>query len=250
MRPFLAALRFLSFVPVPQGWTRGEDVLGSSVPAFPLVGLLAGGVLAALAYGLQQLLPALPAAALVVVGLVYVSRAMHLEGVADTADGFLSSRPRERVLEIMKDSHTGAMGVIAVALLVLLKVSLLAVVPGPALWRVVLLTPLAGRCALVVMMALLPYARPGGGLATVFAASLQGRPRRGLTLVWAVVLPPALGWLLAGWMGLTGGAVALAACLLFIVICGRRIGGYTGDTLGAACELAELAPALVAAAWA
>lgn len=250
MRSFWAALGFLTLAPVPRSWARGEDALSLSLPMFPLVGLLAGGVLAAIAYGLQRLVPSLPLAALLVIGLVSVSRAMHLEGVADTADGLLSSRPREQMLEIMKDSHTGAMGVIAVVLLVVFKLSLLAAVSGSELWRIVLLTPLAGRCALVTMMVMLPYARTGGGLATVFVPSLRGRARRGLTIAWAVVLPPAVGWLLVGWMGLVGGVAALAMCLLLMAVCRRGIGGYTGDTLGAVCELAELGPALVAVTWA
>ncbi len=249
MRSLLAALRFLTFVPVPLSWTGGERGLGRSLPAFPLVGALAGGVLAAVAWGLSHVLPPLPTAALLVVALVYVSRAMHLEGVADTADGLLSSRPREQALAIMKDSHTGAMGVVAVVFTVLVKTTLLASAGGPVLWKVVLLMPIVGRSALVSCMVVLPYARPSGGLATVFAASLRSRGQRWTTLAWAVVASLGAGWLVAGLMGLVGAAVALGAALVFAAFCKHRLGGYTGDTLGATCELAELGPPLVAAIW-
>ena len=249
MRRLLAALRFLTCAPVPRAWTGGETALGSSLPAFPVVGLLAGGVLAAYTYGLQRVLPPLPVAALVVAGLVAVSGALHLEGVADTADGFLSARSRDLALEIMRDSRAGAMAVIAVVLLIVVKVALVTAVPSAHLWRIVLLTPLAGRSALVVNMAVLPYARPDG-LASVFSASLEGLARRGLTLAWAVAVFLASAWLLSGWAGITGGVVALLLCLAFAAVCWRRIGGYTGDTLGAACELAELALVATAAVWA
>ena len=167
MKPLFAAIRFLTILPIPGDWGTAEEDLARSVPWFPVIGLLLGAIAAAAAWGLSFVAPPMVTAAVVVVLLLSFSGCLHADGLADSADGMLSSRPRERILEIMKDSHTGAMGVIAIACVLLLKFAALASLPAERLWPAVLLMPLAGRCAIVVQMSLLPYARPDG-LANVF----------------------------------------------------------------------------------
>jgi adenosylcobinamide-GDP ribazoletransferase len=246
VRPFFAALTFLTPIRVPQAWTGGERGLRSAAPFFPIVGVLVGGVAAAVTFGVDHILPPLPAAAIVVLWLVASSAGLHMDGLADTADGLLSSRPRERVLEIMRDSHIGTMGVLAVVGALLLKVALLASIAGPDRWRLVLLAPIAGRCALLLVMALFPYARKDGGLGTIFTV---GGRKAALLAVWAVVVLFAAGWLCASYRGLAIAGASLAGSLLLGWYVQRRIGGYTGDTLGATSELIEVLPFLVAAIW-
>ena len=175
--------------------------------------------------------------------MIAVSGGLHIDGLADTADGFFSARPRDGILAIMKDSRTGPMGVAAVVCVVALKIAVITSVAGPWRWWVLLLTPLAGRCALIVHIALLPYVRPEGGLAGIFHRNRS----RGHAL-WALVALLAAGSLAGGLPGLIAGAAAFLAALLLAAYIYRRIGGLTGDTLGAACELTELCPALAAAA--
>lgn len=247
MKPFFAALRFLTPLPVPGAWAGGERELARGAYFFPVVGLLIGGVVAAACFGLDQVLPPLPASAILVCVLIAASRALHMDGLADTADGLFSSRPRDQILAIMRDSRTGAMGVVAVVCVVLTKVALFAAVaPEGARWKIALLMPLAGRCALVVNMALFRYAREGGGLATVF---VPGRTGRWLLGVWALVVLFAGGWLVAGTEGLVAAAASAGAGLAVGLYVWRRIGGYTGDTLGATSEFVECVPALVGALW-
>ncbi len=246
MKPFFSALRFLTPVPVPDRWSGDTDDLRTGLFYFPVVGLITGGVVAALGYGLGRILGPLPASTLVVIALIAASRGLHVDGLADTADGFFSSRSRERILEIMRDSRTGPMGVAAIASILLLKISLLSAVGGPLKWRVVLLMPLAGRCALLLVMAFFPYARSEGGLATVFRS---GRRRLAVLAIWAIVVLAAAGWLLGSWTGLAAAGGSIAVGLLFGLYSWRRIRGYTGDTLGATCELVESVPALVFALW-
>ncbi len=253
MKPLLAALRFLTIVPVPGGWGTAEEDLARSVPWFPLIGLLLGAAAAGLAWAVSLAAPPLLAAAVVVVVLLSFSGCLHLDGLADTADGFLSSRPRERILEIMKDSHIGAMGVIAIACLLLVKFAALASLPAGMFWRAVLLMPLAGRCAIVVHMALLPYARPSG-LGAIFyrrprpwvhGARPGARPR--WVAIWAAGVLAAVGFGLLGWRGLVVWAVCMAATAVFSAYTYRKIGGATGDTFGAVCEIMEAVPAIVLA---
>jgi len=243
MKRFLAALQFLTIVPLPGGFNPGERVLGGSLPFFPVVGLLIGGTVALADFGLGLLLPVPVTSVFAVILMITASGGLHMDGLADTADGFFSARPRERILAIMKDSRTGPMGVVAIVCAVSLKIALIASVAGPWRWWVLLMTPLSGRCALLVHMSLLPYVRPEGGLADVFH-----RSRSRLHAVWSLAFLLAVGGLAGRVPGLIAGGVAFLAALLFAAYSFRRIGGLTGDTLGAACELTELCPALVAAA--
>ncbi len=236
MRKLVAAIRFLTIIPVPGGYGAEAKDLDGSTWFFPVVGLLIGGAAAALALGLWAVFPPPVAAVLAALALAGASGGLHLDGLADTADGFLSSRPRERVLEIMKDSRTGAMGVGAIVFAALLKAAALGQFDGAMAWRAVLLAPVAGRCMMVVAMAVLPYARPEGGLGTAFCKS-----RAPMRAVWSLLVVGAAGGLTAGWAGLIAVGAALAVTLLFSAWSWRRIGGATGDTFGATCELAELA---------
>lgn len=249
MRSFLAAVKFLTSLPVPWSWTGGEQGLSRSVPWFPIVGLAAGGALGGLCLGLEHILPVLPLSAALVALMAGVSGGLHLDGLSDTADGLLSSRPRERALEIMKDSHVGAMGVIAIVMAVLAKFALLASVPEGSRWWLVILAVFLGRCSFPLSMTLLRYARPEGGLATVFATTLDRPLVRWTTLAWTVAVALGAGYLIGGWVGLVAGAAAIAVSVLLVGYTRYRLGGYTGDTLGAGCELVELVPLLVAVLW-
>jgi adenosylcobinamide-GDP ribazoletransferase len=241
MKPLFAALAFLSIAPVPARWCGGKESLARSLPWFPVVGLLIGAGAALLSYALAFLLPPLPVAALLVIALMTCSGGLHVDGLADTADGFFSSRSRERILEIMRDSRTGAMGAAAVASILVLKTGAVAAVSPDGLARAVFLMPLAGRCALVWVMAGLPYARIGGGLPSVFAAA---RPWHAL---WAASLLAAAGWIAAGWRGVAAAGFSIFVAGIFSFWSWRKIGGFTGDTLGATCEIVEVVPALVLA---
>ena len=240
---FLAAIRFLTILPVPGTWGRGEADLAGCVPFFPLVGLLLGAIAAALAWGLSHATTPWLTSALLIVAMLGFSGGLHLDGLSDTADGFLSSRPRERILEIMKDSHIGAMGVMAVVCVLLVKFAALASLRPEILWPTALLMPLAGRCAMVLHMAILPYVRENG-LGTLFC---KRRPH--ITAAWAAALLVLVGAAVLGLAGLVATATSLLVTLLLAIYNHRKIGGSTGDTFGAACELIELVPALTLAFW-
>lgn len=228
MKSFFAALSFLTRLPVPHCWCGGERELGRSLAFFPIVGLLIGAFVAALGELLGLVFPPLVASAILVIALLAVSGGLHLDGLADTADAFFSSRSRERMLEIMRDSRSGPMGVMAVVCVLLIKFSALASAPAAQRWAVLLLMPLAGRAALVVSLQLLPYARAQGGLASIFHAQRS----RGLA-AWAVTLLAGAGWCALGRAGLVAACATVVVIFLFAACTRRKIGGLTGDTLGA-----------------
>ena len=249
MRSFVAALRFLTLLPLPGRYGSEARDLAGSVWFFPLVGLLLGAVAAAFAFVVpHHILPAWPAAVLTVILLLALSGALHMDGLSDTADGFLSSRSRERILEIMKDSRTGAMGVMAVCCTLLLKAACLAQFQWDELFVRVLLMVLAGRCMMVISIMLLPYARSEGGLGTAFFTPRGGLHRLACS-AWALGVLAAAAWALQSYAGLVAAGGALAVTLLFAGVCSRKIGGATGDTLGATCEIAETVTALCFSAY-
>jgi len=143
----------------------------------------------------------------------------------------------------MKDSRVGPMGVIAIVCVIALKLSMLASAPEQVHWNVVALMPIAGRCALIFGMKMSSYARPQGGLATAFG--LPGW----MVFIFSLLIMTLSGWLLLGIAGLVAAILVVFSTMIFSVWCRRKIGGFTGDTLGAACEIAEIMPALVVAVW-
>jgi len=236
---FLAALRFLTIIPLSWQAERDEEYFKHCLHCFPVVGGLIGLGVGVIGIALRRILPDMVVAALIIILLALVSGGLHFDGLADTADGFFSSRPREKILEIMRDSRTGAMGAIVIAMVLLLKFSGLASLHPADFFKTVLLMPMAGRCAIVLSMAYLPYARQEGGLGNLFYSKYCR-----ISALWSMLL--LLG--LTPWAGIGTmvyvGCIVVFTVLLFSFWCRRKIGGATGDTLGAVCELTEMAVAV------
>jgi len=243
MKSLIAALQFLTICPFVSNIQCSGRQIGRSTPYFPLVGIIIGGAAALLDHAAIHFFPPLLASAITVIAMIAASGALHMDGLGDTADGFLSSRPRERILEIMKDSHAGAMAVITIGCVIVLKIAALASIPVGFRLPVVFLMPLAGRCALVFHLAVLDYAR-AGGLATLFVEN-----RRKRDPMVALIILAAAGWFCSGQLGMLIAGLVIVVTLVFSYWCKAKIGGFTGDTLGASCEIIELIPALIAAAY-
>lgn len=191
-QPILAAFQFLTRFPVRAELDFTPELLRRSVRYYPLVGAAVGLSVWAAAALSAWLLPPLPAAVLALIVWVWVTGGLHLDGWMDTADGLLSYRPREKMLEIMKDSRVGAMGVLACVLLLMLKASLLASLLQGGVWQTgaaLLTAPVWSRWFMTRAMRLWPNARQGEGLAGQFRG-LGARDARGAT-AWAIVLTAA-----------------------------------------------------------
>ncbi len=244
MKSLFAALRFLSILPVPQSWTGQATELGSSLKFFPVVGLILGAIAAGCLWLLSFVLPQIVVAAIAVVLMAVITRGLHLDGVADTADGFWSVSDRKRTLEIMKDSFIGAMGVIAIASVLLLKFACLSTLGEDLLWRGVLLMVLSGRCMMTLPISIFPYARKEGGLGKLFYET-----KTVFNALWAVLFVLAAGWFIAGTAGIAAVVASVLVTIVFGLYCKSRIGGVTGDTIGATCEITEVVTVLVMCAW-
>ncbi len=238
MRGLLLAIGFLTRLPVPERAFDGASVSSSSLAWYPAVGLLMGGLLWMLSWAMASAPPLLAAAVLLAVW-VGLTGALHLDGLADSADAWVGGLgDSERTLAIMKDPRSGPMGVVALVLVLLLKFAALASLPphNAALW----LAPLLGRAVLTTAFISTPYVRSGGLGSALLGAS------RGASL--AALLMTGLLCFYDGWLGLRALVVALTVFACWRLACMRRLGGMTGDTCGALTELVEAAVLVALAA--
>ena len=244
MKSLFAALSFLSILPVPQSWTGESKELARSLKFFPFAGLIMGAIAAGSVWVFGLWLPQSVVAAITVVLMAVMTRGLHLDGLADTADGFWSVSDRQRTLEIMKDSFIGAMGVTAIASILLLKFAGLMTIGEDMLWRGVLLMVLSGRCMMVLPISLFPYARKEGGLGKLFYEK-----KSYLNVIWSILTVLIAGWFLLGIAGVVAGVASVMVTVGFGFYCKWKIGGVTGDTIGATCEIVEVVTVLVICGW-
>lgn len=239
MRILLAALSMLTSFPTGKNFVPTDEEIRRTPFFFPLIGIVIGAILALIATGLLKILPLFPAAALLTFLSELPTRAFHLDGLADTADGFLSSRPRERILEIMHDSRIGTMGVLAIAAWSLIKFSALAILPEKQIPWVLFFMSLNGRCAMVYHLMCCRYAREEGLGRLVF----ERKPVSAVIL--SVLCSFGLMYAFFPPICLTAPAAVLVFGILWSVYTRKKIGGGTGDTLGAVEELSEILTLLI-----
>ena len=243
-RLFLIALQFMTVFRLSDDLKETEEDLAASAAFYPLVGLVLGLCLAGAAAVFHYFLPPAVVALLTALFLAALTQGLHLDGLADTADGLLSHRDRARKLEIMKDSAVGGMGAIALVFIIGLKVILLAGLPWPEAWPMMVLFPLWGRWAASLTMSLSGYARAEGGLGRPF---IEMAGRREIVRAGAVTLVFSL--ILAGPEGVVIALIVALASLIGVRLWERQLGGVTGDILGAVIELGECLGLMAAAAW-
>jgi adenosylcobinamide-GDP ribazoletransferase len=237
MTSFLLALRFLTIIPLGKPDTAlTPERIAASGKYYPLVGLLIGGLLWGFHCLASLVFPVSISAGLLLVFWVLLTGALHLDGLADTLDGFYAGTDAEERLRIMKDVRIGTMGIAGLALLLGMKYLLLKEMlslPGSAPWLVIL--PAGGRWAAVLLGCFFPYARPGGGLGQ---ALVSGTGKKEL----AVSSIPAWGAapVIAGTEGFGLMAVLLAWGLLAGWYSLKKLKGITGDVIGAVIESGEV----------
>jgi len=239
LRLFFTALQFFTRLPIPR-WVGFDPAwLNQASRYFPLVGvvvaLITGGVYV-LAF---KFLPPAIAVILSVAAGIYVTGAFHEDGFADMCDGFGGGMTQERVLEIMKDSRIGAYGAIGIFCLLLLKCAILTQIPPSRVLAALLLAHPMSRLMAVSLIWRLDYARAEGK-----AKPLAQKMRTMEFAIAAITaLLPALMLIYLGWLSWTmlisGLALALVATLWLARKFVRRIGGYTGDCLGAVQQVTE-----------
>jgi adenosylcobinamide-GDP ribazoletransferase len=239
---FLAALQFLTSIPVPLKRELSPAQLGRATAYFPLVGVIIGLILAVLNWLLYYILPPSVINALLIVALVIITGALHLDGFADTCDGIAGHKTVEERWRVMHDSRTGAFGVVGVVLLLLTKYVSLNNVPPHLITAVLIFMPVVSRGAMVYAIFVYPYARPEG-LGTVY----KKNTRWPQFTIATIITFAAAGTLfpLFSFMGLILIFGVWIVSTLLATYFKYKFAGLTGDTYGAINEIAEVTTLLL-----
>ncbi len=239
VRLFFLALQFFTRLPIPRWVGFREEWLGQTARFFPLVGWIVGGFSAAIYLGSAYVLPPVPALLLAVIAGVLLTGALHEDGFADVCDGFGGGMTRERVLDIMRDSRIGVYGALGIVFLLALKLSCLAALPALAVASALMAAHPLSRALAATLMWRLDYVRREGKAAPIARRMSPGEllfaALCGLLPLAALVCAKLLPWQAV----VAGSALALIFTLYLARLFVRRIGGYTGDCLGAVQQLSE-----------
>lgn len=244
VRFFLIALQFLTRIRIKQIIPFPEDWLPRSAKYMPLVGALIGAVVGLVMLAAEAVFPASVAVVIGLVASALLTGALHEDGLADTIDAFGGGTSPERCLEIMKDSRIGTYGVLALIAVFALKGASLAAIGPVAVVGALIAAYAGGRLAAVLALAFLPYA--GGDNVKVSRSPVRmTRGELAVAIVTGLLVGPFV-MSIAAFVAAT--AIAFAAAALIAILAQRKIGGYTGDVLGAVEQIYETAFLAVAAA--
>ncbi|MBI3326955.1 MAG: adenosylcobinamide-GDP ribazoletransferase [Nitrospinae bacterium] len=235
MHRFALALQFLTILPWPQGVRHQPEDAGGSMAFYPMIGALLASLLAGCSLLGSEVFPDGVLRPALILLLILLTGGLHLDGLADVCDGFYAGATKTEVLRIMKDPHLGTMAVLGVVGGLLGKMLLLSHLPSSMLYSALLVFPVLSRGGMVWGTWMGPYARAEGGTGEIFFRTLRGHH------VWFATAF-LCGWvvLFAGWPGVALLALVAAGTEGFVRYSRGRIGGMTGDTLGALNELLEI----------
>lgn len=237
MKTFILTLRFLTRIPFPykDNSLMADDEFAKGIIFFPIIGAITGIINAIIFLIAYQTENVLFAAACAVLSGVVVTGAFHIDGLADTCDGVFSSRSKEKMLDIMRDSRLGTNGAIAVVFDIVLRISLIyGISTKYSQIILIILTPIAGKM-ITPILANSVYARHGSGLGNIYIGRLKPYFAVGAVFIGALIIVLALGI-----EGLLPIFATIITAHIFKKYIEKSIGGMTGDTLGAGAELAEI----------
>lgn len=232
---FRIALGFLTILPVDRSLQATPERLGRSMALFPAAGVLLGLILVVLNSLLDALIPRAVLDCLLLLVLIVMTGALHLDGIADLLDGLAGGKDREGILRIMKDSRVGAMGVVGLVMLLLLKYLSLFNLPLELKSAGLIFMLAAGRWVQVVLAVSCRYLRGQEGTGAVF---MEYAGERELLIASGSLIAVAL--ILFGLQGIFMIFLLGIAAMLLIKYFEMRLGGVTGDVLGASSELIEV----------
>ncbi|SIQ07885.1 cobalamin-5'-phosphate synthase [Alkalispirochaeta americana] len=236
LKLFLVALGFYTRIPVSSRVMAETHLLGPATAYFPAMGLITGGLAAAVWWGAHLFFPPAVAILLSMAAAVLCTGAFHEDGLADTADGFGGGWTVEQKLEIMKDSRVGTYGLITLVLALLLRFHLLLALPAEGMVQTIIAVHVGARFAPVLVIALLPYVR-ADELSKAKPISKGVSPT---SVLLALAITTGVTMALRGRAGLLGLCTLMLLVPLAALFFRKHLGGYTGDTLGATEQVSEL----------
>jgi len=235
MKRFIIALQFLTIIRIGRNIQVEPKELGRSMGYFPMVGLVLGFILILFNILFLRILPAPVVDGILITILIVFTGALHLDGLADTIDGLAGGNSKEEILHIMRDSNTGAIGVVGLTMTLLLKYTLLMNIPYETKNQVLLAMPMIGRWSMTELSLFSEYARSTNGIGLPFTTYLRKRE-----FLFASATAILVSFVLLGIKGI----IIMIVIGIFILGSAKflkvKIGGITGDTFGAINEISEV----------
>lgn len=240
LRRFFIAVQFLTRLPVAIDSSASEKELGNATAFFPLVGVIVGGGAALVFLLLQHVLP-LPVTVLIaIIFTTFITSGFHEDGLADAFDGFGGGWTKDRTLEIMRDSRIGTYGTLALIFLILGKLNFLISLPHGQIWRWLIVAHAVARWTTLPLCAWLPYARAEG----------QGKLVAKQVGAFEIIIASAIVLLVLSLLPWKAALAAFLVAAFLTLLSGlffrSRLGGLSGDCLGATNQLTEVALYLTA----
>ena len=233
MNRLLLAITFLTRIPIPVNKEISAGI-GKITPFFSLVGLIIGSLLIAINYILSFIFPDFAVNIIIIVSLIAITGGFHFDGLMDTCDGLLSGKNRERTLEIMRDSRVGAMGVAGAICIFALKLAFLNALSPNNKVHALLIFPTFGRWSMVFAISFFPYANIKPGLGSTFVEHAKKS-----YIFWATIPVIILTVPLLLWKAFPIFSIIFLSTWLIGKMISNKLGGLTGDTYGAICEIIE-----------
>lgn len=235
MKRFIISLQFLTIIRLSKNIQVEPKELGRSMGYFPMVGLVLGFILILFNILFLRILPAPVVDGILITILIIFTGALHLDGLGDTIDGLAGGNSKEEILQIMRDSNTGAIGVVGLIMTLLLKYAALVNIPHETKNQVLLAMPMIGRWSMVELSLFSEYARSTNGIGLPFTTYLRKRE-----FLFASAIAILVSFALLGIKGI----IIMIVIGLFTLGSARflkvKIGGVTGDSFGAVNEISEV----------
>ncbi len=231
------AISFLTILPVIDQGPASEETVAASFAWFPIVGFLIGLALAGEDWILAHVFAQVIRSVLIIVSLTVITGAVHLDGLADTADALGAGRDRTRALDILRDSRVGTFGASAIFFDLALKILALSTLAGHRRYAALIVAPMLARWAMLLVARGLPYLRASGSGSTLLNGTVSGA-RTAVVAIFTIVVMLMLGALRPIALAT---AVAIAIVFTMRAFYRRWLGGVTGDLIGACGELVEIA---------
>lgn len=243
IKMLLMQIQFLTRIPLPVKIKFDEKIFAKSMVLSPLAGLLIG-IITGLAYYLAQMTEKQIFAAVIAVAVeIAVTGGLHLDGLADTFDGIFSNRPKSKMLSIMKDSRIGTNGTIALILVILCKTAILVSLSSSRLILYLFALPAVSRMNILWAAGTSAYAaRDGMGKSVVKYTDIK-------EIITGTLIACVISAVFFRWAAFAVVPAAIAFALIFCAYVKRKIGGITGDIIGAVIELTEIVVLFILLLW-
>ncbi len=235
LRRLVLMIQFFTRLPLPVKLNVTSADFGKGLVFAPLVGVIIGTVLAGSYYFLEKLFPIYVSIIITIIFYIIITGGLHLDGLGDTFDGIFSNRPKEKILEIMRDSRVGTNAVLAIISVLLLDISVLCSFDKTVIVKILFLMPVAGRVGSLIGAGVSKYARAGEGLGKSFIDYCGAKE-----ILIGLIPYMIIFYLISGIYSLILSIGIAVTPVVTVKLLSHKIGGATGDILGAVCEINQV----------